>query len=140
MVKFSGVTDDTVGREEIIEVLGEVDFTCFERGKTEGLCLLKPGNTAEEVVKNLEKNPVKIRSADEVKFESLEGELAEGAFKKLSVEREALFARLKTKKQGRRGRFNDRSGGDGNDRRKNTKIKFDEDDGPPAAKKTKSDE
>lgn len=138
VVKFSGVTDDTVGREEIIEILGDVDFTSFERGKTEGLCLLKPGNLAADVVKNLENNPVKIRSADEVKFESLEGDEAESASKRLSTEREALFARLKTKKQGRRGRFNNGSSGSGF--RKNTITKFNDDDGPPAAKKTKSEE
>ena len=57
VVKFSNVTDDTVGREQIIEILGEVDFTSFERGKTEGLCLLKPGNKAEDVVNGLENNP-----------------------------------------------------------------------------------
>ena len=74
-----------------------------------------------------------------MKFESLEGDEAESAFKRLSTEREALFARLKTKKQGRRGRFNNGSSGSGF--RKNTITKFNnEDDGPPAAKKTKSEE
>lgn len=59
MIKFSGVTDDTVGREEIIEILCDVDFTSFERGKTHGFCLLKPGTSANDVVNSLEKNPGK---------------------------------------------------------------------------------
>jgi len=134
MVKFSNVTDDTVGREQIVEILGEVDFTSFERAKTEGTCLLKPGNKAEEVVNGLEKNPVEIRAAKEVKFEALSGEVAEEAFKVLSKEREELFARLKNKKGGRKN-FG-KGGGFGG--RKNKKINFE--DGEPAEKKAKSDE
>jgi len=135
IVKFSGVTDDTIGREEIVEVLEEVDFTSFERGKTEGLCLLKPGNNAQDKIKSLESNPVKIRSADEVKFEALEGTAAEDAAKVLSTEREALFARLRNKKGRNNPRGGNRMSGAG---RKNKKTKFDDDE--PTEKKAKADE
>jgi len=142
VIKFSGVTDDTVGREEIIEALkGSVDFTCFERGNTEGICLLNQGDSAATVVGALEKNPVKIRSAEEVKFEALEGEVAEGAVKKLKEEREALFSRLKNRGGGRgrgRGRGGGRGGfgGRGERKPKNTKTTFDDE---PVAKKAKAE-
>ena len=59
MVKFSGVTDDTVGREEITEKLVDVtvDFTCFERGQTEGIMLIDRGFIAKDVVEKMEANP-----------------------------------------------------------------------------------
>jgi hypothetical protein len=57
IVKFTGVTDDTIGREEISEIINGVDFTCFERGKTEGMVILKSGLNAKEVVEKLEANP-----------------------------------------------------------------------------------
>ncbi|CAG5088030.1 Oidioi.mRNA.OKI2018_I69.PAR.g11708.t1.cds [Oikopleura dioica] len=140
VIKFTGVTDDTVGREEIIEALkGSVDFTCFERGNTEGICLLNQGESAATIVGALEKNPVKIRSAEEVKFEALEGEVAEGAVKKLKDEREALFARLKSRGGGKgRGRGRGGFGGRGERKPKNTKTTFNDDD-EPVAKKAKAE-
>jgi len=133
VVKFSNVTDDTVGREQIIEILGEVDFTSFERGKTEGLCLLKPGNKAEDVVNGLENNPVEIRAAKEVKFEALSGESAESSLATVRKEKEELFARLRNKKGG--GRGGKKNGNFGN--RKNKKITFDDE---PEEKKAKVEE
>lgn len=64
IVKFTGVTDDTVGREEILAKLvkeqkEEVDFTCFERGKTEGMILLKKPLVAKEAVEKMAENPGK---------------------------------------------------------------------------------
>lgn len=64
IVKFTGVTDDTVGREEILAKLvkeqkEEVDFTCFERGKAEGLILLKKPLVAKEAVEKMSENPGK---------------------------------------------------------------------------------
>ena len=59
IIKFSGVTDETVGREQILEKVAEVDFTCFERGKTEGFLLVKKGQVAKDLVGNMEQNPGK---------------------------------------------------------------------------------
>ena len=57
IIKFSGVTDETVGREQILEKVAEVDFTCFERGKTEGFLLVKKGQVAKDLVGKMEQNP-----------------------------------------------------------------------------------
>ena len=57
IIKFSGVTDETVGREQILEKIEQVDFTCFERGKTEGFLLVKKGFVAKELVEKMENNP-----------------------------------------------------------------------------------
>ena len=57
IIKFTGVTDETVGREQIIEKVEEVDFTCFERGKTEGFLLVKKGQVAKDLVGKMEQNP-----------------------------------------------------------------------------------
>ena len=59
IIKFSGVTDETVGREQILEKVAEVDFTCFERGKTEGFLLVKKGQVAKDLVGKMEQNPGK---------------------------------------------------------------------------------
>jgi len=139
IIKFSGITDDTVGREEVIECLTDVDFTSFARGQTEGLCVLNVGSTASDVVSKLEKNPVEIRTAKEVKFEALEGDAAEEARKTLAKEKEELFAKLKNRKSNR-GRNGARGGGrpGGRGGPKNKKIKFD--DSEPAEKKAKTEE
>ena len=62
LVEFSGVTDDTVGREEILEKLVDVtvDFTLFERGQTEGIMLIDRGFVAKDVIEKMETNPGKI--------------------------------------------------------------------------------
>jgi len=141
IVKFSGVTDDTVGREEILakivkEQKEEVDFTCFERGKTEGLVLLKKPLVAKDVLGKMESNPVAILGAEKVEFSALEGEDAQKAFQVLKDDREALFARLKNKKGGKGGYKGNRGGFD---RRapKNKKITFDKDE--PVEKKVKTE-
>lgn len=144
MVKFTGVTDETIGREEIIESFGgQVDFTNFERGKNEGTFLLKEGENAEEAVKGMEKNPVKIRSADEVLFTALADEEAKTACTEILAEKEKLFERLRNKKGGKRKVFGNRGQRDGNrgnrNGAKNTKIKFDDND-EPVVKKVKAEE
>merc|ERR1711937_568933 len=123
---------------EVIECLTDVDFTSFARGQTEGLCVLNVGSTASDVVSKLEKNPVEIRTAKEVKFEALEGDAAEEARKTLAKEKEELFAKLKNRKsnRGRNGARGGRPGGRGGP--KNKKIKFD--DSEPAEKKAKTEE
>jgi len=138
IIKFTGVTDDTVGREEIVEKIGkdEVDFTCFERGKSDGLLMLKGGRVAKEAVEKMETNPVQIKGAEKVEFVALEGDDAAKAFQQVKDEREALFARLKNKKGGKGGKFGgkggnyNRKGG----KSKNTKITFNDDE--DSAKKT----
>jgi len=143
IVKFTGVTDDTVGREEILAKLvkeqkEEVDFTCFERGKAEGLILLKKPLVAKEAVEKMSENPVAILGAEKVEFVALEGEDAQKAFQVIKDDREALFARLKNKKGGKGGFKGNRGG---HDRRapKNKKTTF-TDDGEPAEKKVKAEE
>lgn len=150
IVKFTGVTDETIGREEIIDAFGgEVDFTHFERGKNDGTFLLKPGQSAEEAVKALENNPVKIRSADEVLFAALDGKEALECCAEILSEKEKLFERLRNKKSGRGRKFGGRGGNrggrdgnrgrdnrDGNKNPKNTKITFDDND-EPVQKKSK---
>jgi len=141
IVKFSGVTDDTVGREEILakivkEVKEEVDFTSFERGKAEGLVLLKKPLVAKEVIEKMGDNPVAILGAEKVEFVALDGDEAQKAFRILKDDREALFARLKNKKGGKGGFKGNRGG---HDRRapKNKKTTFDEDE--PVEKKSKDE-
>ena len=153
IVKFTGVTDDTVGREEILAKLvkeqkEEVDFTCFERGKAEGLILLKKPLVAKEAVEKMSENPgnncvsnlfssvlVAILGAEKVEFVALEGEDAQKAFQVIKDDREALFARLKNKKGGKGG-FKGNRGGNNRRAPKNTKTTF-TDDGEPAEKKVK---
>ena len=48
---------ETVGREQILEKVEQVDFTCFERGKTEGFLLVKKGQVAKDLVGKMEQNP-----------------------------------------------------------------------------------
>jgi len=141
IVKFSGVTDDTVGREEILakivtEVREEVDFTCFERGKNEGLVLLKKPLVAKEVIGKMGDNPVAILGAEKVEFIALDGDEAQKAFRLLKDDREALFARLKNKKGGKGG-FKGNRGGYNQRAPKNKRTTFDADE--PVEKKTKDE-
>jgi len=134
IIKFSGVTDETVGREQILEKIEEVDFTCFERGKTEGFLLVKKGFVAKDMVGKMENNPVQILGAEKVEFVALEGEEASKAFQVIKDDREALFKKLKDRKGGKGGK-----GGMHKKRApKNKKITFDDDE--PAEKKAKADE
>jgi len=141
IVKFSGVTDDTVGREEILakivtEVKEQVDFTCFERGKTEGLVLLKKPLVAKEVIEKMADNPVAILGAEKVEFVALDGDEAQKAFRVLKDDREALFARLKNKKGGKGG-FKGNRGGFNQRAPKNKRTKFDDEE--PVEKKAKDE-
>jgi len=133
IIKFSGVTDETVGREQILEKIEQVDFTCFERGKTEGFLLVKKGFVAKELVGKMENNPVQILGAEKVEFVALEGEEAAKAFQVIKDDREALFKKLKDRKGGKGGK-----GGFKKKAPKNKKITFDDDE--PAEKKTKVEE
>merc|ERR1719476_632485 len=109
------------------EVKEEVDFTSFERGKAEGLVLLKKPLVAKEVIGKMGDNPVAILGAEKVEFLALDGDEAQKAFRILKDDREALFARLKNKKGGKGGFKGNRGG---HDRRapKNKKTTFDEDE------------
>ena len=150
IIKFSGVTDETVGREQILEKVAEVDFTCFERGKTEGFLLVKKGQVAKDLVGKMEQNPgiipwhlyrffvnvsnrlflVQILGAEKVEFAALEGEEAAKAFQVIKDDREALFKKLKDRKGGKGGKFGMKKKAP-----KNKKITFDDDE--PAEKKVK---
>merc|ERR1711976_309926 len=154
-VKFSGVTDATIRREDIKEFIveneGAVEYVSFESGKDSGLILLnlehgkKGGDVlkGDSTSKNIKGNELKFELASEKEFDTIHTEFL--AFKKkmdlLKGQNGKFKKGKKNKRGGYKGKVVDRNAEDNQEKEaKNTRKRFaDSDDEGAEAKVAKNE-
>lgn len=155
LLKFSGVTDATVRREDIKEFIvgkdGAIDYVSFEAGQDHGFILLnmEHGKKADEILSTLDENrsanikgiDIKFESGSEEKFDDVKSEFVTFK-KKMELRRTQGFS-------GKKGKFGKGKGRgfkgkevnrNAEDEKKNSRKRFaDSDDESPAVKVDKKE-
>lgn len=155
LLKFSGVTDAEVRREDIKELIvgkdGAIDYVSFEKGQDHGFILLnmKHGKKADEILSTLDENKaanikgidIKFESGSESDFDQVKDEFITFK-KKMELRRTQGFS---GKKGGRFGKgksrgFKGKEVNRNNEDKKNSRKRFaDSDDESPAVKVDKKE-